>query len=99
MFFTDANGNNFGDTDAIIVQDNDDIDIAGDVTGSQVQFTFDYDGNVQGGRASGNDAAVTVVAIGLDKAQYVKATSTIGRSNANSVSLVASLERNYSNPA
>ncbi len=99
MFYTDANGNNFGDTDAIIVQDNDDNDIAGNVTGSQVQFTFDYDGNVQGGRTSAQDAAVTVVAIGLDKAQYVKATSTIGRSNANSVSLVASLERNYSNPA
>jgi hypothetical protein len=99
MFFTDANGNNFGDVDALIVQDNEDVDIAGNVTGSEVQFTFDYDGNVQGGRTSAQDAAVTVVAIGLDKAQYVKATSTIGRSNANSVSLVASLERNYSNPA
>ncbi len=99
MFFTDANGSNFGDTDAIIVQDNDNADIAGDINGTQVQFTFDYDGNVQGGRTSATDAAVTVVAIGLDKAQYVKATSAIGRTNANSVSLVASLERNYSNPA
>ena len=99
MFFTDANGNNFGDSDAIIVKDNDTTDIAGDITGAQVQFTFDYDGNTQGGRTSATDAAVTVVAIGLDRAQYVKATSTIGRSNANSVSLVASLERNYSNPA
>lgn len=98
MFFTDANGSNFGDTDAIIVQDNNGNDIAGDVTGPQVQFTFDYDGNNQGGRTPGTDAAITVVAIGLDKAQYVKATSTISRSNANSVSLVASLERNYSNP-
>lgn len=171
MFFTDANGNNFGDTDALLVHSNDSVKaidititassdtietagavdfsifstgdkfnlegttssdgyytiatvnattitttenisedaasgteytisetIAGNVTGAQVQFTFDYDGNVQGGRTSGADAAVTVVAIGLDKAQYVKATSTIGRSNANSVSLVASLERNYSNP-
>ena len=99
MFFTDANGNNFGDSDAIIVQDNDGTDISGNVTGSQVQFTFDYDGNVQGGRTSGTDAPVTVVAIGLDKAQYVKATGTISRTNANSISLVASLERNYSNPA
>jgi len=98
MFFTDANGNNFGDSDAIIVQNNDDVDIAGNVTGSQVQFTFDYDGNVQGGRGAGTDAPVTVVAIGLDKAQYVKATGTISRTNANSISLVASLERNYSNP-
>jgi hypothetical protein len=99
MFFTDANGNNFGDSDAIIVQDNDDVEIAGDVVGSTVQFTFDYDGNTQGGRTAGTDAGVTVVAIGLDKAQYVKATGTISRSNSNSFSLVASLERNYSNPA
>lgn len=99
MFFTDANGSNFGDADALIVKDNNSVDIAGDITGSSVQFTFDYDGNVQGGRTPGTDAAITVVAIGLDKAQYVKTTSTIGRSNANSVSLVASLERNYSNLA
>jgi hypothetical protein len=98
MFFTDANGNNFDDSDAIIVQDNHSNDIAGNISSSSVQFTFDYDGNTQGGRTAGTDAPITVVAIGLDKAQYVKATSTIGRSNANSVSLVASLERNYSNP-
>jgi len=99
MFFTDVNGNNFGDSDAIIVKDNDDNDIAGDITNSQVQFTFDYDGNTQGTRTAGTDAPVTVVAIGLDKAQYVKATGTIARTNANSLSLVASLERNYSNPS
>ena len=98
MFFTDVNGNNFGDSDAIIVQDNDDVDIAGNISGAQVQFTFDYDGNVQGSRTAGTDAPVTIVAIGLDKAQYVKATGTIARTNANSLSLVASLERNYSNP-
>jgi len=97
MFYTDANGNNFGDSDAIIVQDNSSSDIAGSISAPSVQFTFDYDGNVQGGRTAGTDANITVVAIGLNKAQYVKATSTIGRSNANSVSLVASLERNYSN--
>ena len=104
MFFTDANGSNFGDTDAIIVKDNAGTDIAGSVPfhatdATQVQFTFDYDGNIQGGRTAQTDAAITVVALGLNKAQYVKATSTIARTNANSVSLVASLERNYSNPA
>jgi hypothetical protein len=102
MFFTDVGGNNFGDSDAIIVQNALDVDIAGNVpagaTGSSVSFTFDYDGNVQGGRTAGTDAPITVVAIGLNRAQYVKATGTIGRSNANSVTLTAALERNYSNP-
>ena len=99
MFFTDANGSNFGDADAIIVKNKDNIDIAGNITGSAVSFTFDYDGNNQGGRTPGTDAPVTIVAIGLSKAQYVKATGTISRSNANSFSLTAALERNYSNPA
>jgi hypothetical protein len=105
MFFTnDDAGNNtgadFGTASATLVDDNSDVDIAGNVSGASVQFTYDYDGNVQRGAASaGTDAPVTIVAIGLTKAQYVKATGVIGRSNANSFSLVASLERNYSNPA
>jgi len=98
MFFTDANGHKFGEPDAIIVQDNDGDEIAGSVPGSQVQFTFDYDGNDQGGRTPGEDAPITIVAIGLNRAQYIKANGVIARTNANSISLVASLERNYSNP-
>lgn len=103
MFFTNVNGKNFGDADAVIVQDANLTDIAGIVPagalGSSVSFTFDYDGNVQGGRTAGTDAPVTVVAIGLDRAQYVKAIGTIGRTNANTVTLTAALERNYSNVA
>ena len=62
-------------------------------------MTFDYDGNVQGGRTAGTDAAITAVAIGLSTGQYVSATGTIARSTANSISLVAALERNYENAA
>ncbi len=99
MFFTDANGNNFGDAAAIIVRDKDSFEISGNISGPQRSFTFDYDGNVQGLRTPGTDAPVTIVGIGLTKAQYVKTTGTIGRTNANSFSLVAALERNYSNIA
>ncbi len=98
MFFTSANSNDFGTSSAIIVDDNSDTDIAGDISSAtSVSFDFDYDGNVQGGRTSGTDAAVTIVASGLDTAQYIKATGTIVRSNSNNFSLVSSLERNYSN--
>jgi len=95
MFFTDIAGKAFGTVSAIIVQDKNGVDIAGAVTGPQASFTFDYDGNVQGGRVAGTDAQVTVCAIGTNLAQYVKTTSVIGRSNSNVVSLVSSLERNY----
>ncbi len=99
MYFTTNPTGNFGTADAVLVDDNDGVDISGDISASSVSFSFDYDGNVQGGRSAGTDAAVTVVAIGLDTAQHVIATGTIGRSTENKISLVAALERNYENPA
>ena len=75
--------------------------IGGNISGAtSTSFSYDYDNNAQRGDAStGSTAPVTLVAIGLDGAQYVKTTGNILRSNANTLSLVAALERNYSNPA
>lgn len=99
MFFTTNPGGNFGTSSAIIVDNASGVDISGTVGGSaSIAFTFDYDGNVQGGRTAGTDADVTVVAIGLSGAQYVAATGTLTRSTSNSISIVAPLERNYANP-
>jgi hypothetical protein len=100
MFFTTlpTAGDNFGQSGATYVNNNSSVPITGAVTASTVSFTFDYDGNVQGGRSSGTTADVTVVAIGLNTAQYVSQTGSITRSSTNSVSLVSSLERNYTNP-
>jgi hypothetical protein len=102
VFFTnddagDNTGRDFGTQAAIIVADNSDNPITGSTTGiNSTNFDFDYDGNIQRGNASsGSDAPVTAVAIGLDTAQYVIATSTIARSTTNAINLVAALERNY----
>jgi hypothetical protein len=81
------------------VDDASAVDIAGNVSGqASINFTFDYDGNVQGGRTAGTNADVTLVAIGLNTAQYVISTGTITRSTANTITAVSALERNYSNP-
>lgn len=74
--------------------------IGGKVGGSSsIVFGYDYDTNVQRGTGSdGDDAPITVVALGLSGAQYVLATGTIQRSTSNAVSLVAPIERNYANP-
>ena len=94
MFFTSG----FGTGSAILVHDNNGTDISGSVSNnSSVSFDFDYDGNTQGDRAQGTDANVTVVAIGLNGAQYVSATATITRATGQNISLVAPLERNYNN--
>ena len=98
VFFTDIAGANFDDSDAILVEDESGTPISGVVGGqASLSFTFDYDGNVQGGRTAGTDADITVVAIGTDNAQHVLQTGTITRSNSNVVTLVSPLERNYEN--
>jgi hypothetical protein len=101
VFFTDLPGSaDYGNTSGVLVEDADGYDMYGDVSGNTtIQHSFAYDTNNQGGRTPATDAAVTVVAIGLSTGQYVRATSTITRSTSNVVSLVAALERNYSNPA
>lgn len=102
VYFTTLPGsdNDFGEASAVIVDDNTGSDMAGNVSAaSSVTKSFNYDGNTQGGRTAGTDAAITVVGIGLNTGQYVKATGTITRSTSNSISLVAALERNYANPS
>jgi hypothetical protein len=105
VFFTnddagDNAGRDFGTQDAIIVQKDDLTDaVWNDPSASPVSFSYDYDNNNQRGTGSeGQDAPVTLVAIGDDKAQYVKITGTIARQDTNVFSLSAALERNYSNP-
>lgn len=98
MFFTSTPSSSFGSASAVIVQDNNGNPITGSAYNlDSTSFTFDYDGNVQGSRAAQTDAAVTIVAIGLNTGQYVSTVGTIARTNANAFSLVAALERNYRN--
>jgi len=111
VFFTnddagDDTGRDYDTPDAIIVQKQDgtdmvSTDIATDKNASNnIVYSYDYDNNVQRGAASaGQDAPITIVAIGTSGAQWVRTTSTIEEQNVVNVSLVANLERNYSNPA
>ena len=99
VFFTSVPSGDFGTSNAIIVNDNANSPMSGNVSAQAfVQRTFNYDGNVQGGRTAGQDAPITAVALGLSTAQYVLATGTIQRSIANAITLTAALERNYANP-
>ena len=99
MFFTSVPSGSFGSASAVIVNNNNGLPITGSVGGnSSVNFSFDYQGNTQGGRILNTDAPVTLVAIGLLTGQYVSTVGSIVRSNANAFSLVSALERNYANP-
>jgi hypothetical protein len=108
VFFTDSNGtpgdgDEFGTTGAVIVQQGQGA-AGGDMVetdfrtalgdSSPITFQYDYDANDPGATNKG----VTIVCITDDTGQYVQTTATLSRSNTVDASLVAGLERNYSNP-
>lgn len=98
MYFTTNPAGDFDTVNAVIVQNADDVDIKAETITGDVDFTFDYDNNVQGGRTAGTDAAVTIIAIGLSGAQWIAAAFTITKVTGLSFPVNAALERNYSNP-
>jgi len=83
---------------AIIVNNNAGSPITGAVTGASIAFDFDYDNNIQGGRTAGTAAPIVIRAIGLEDAQFAETSGTITRATGLSFSVVAALERNYTNP-
>ena len=101
-----GNGNEFGTTGALQVKMAGGQNVGQDISnntpdganGSSYNFSYEYDQDTTGGRTISTDTDIVLVALGLDSGQYVKATGTITNTGA-SVSLVAPLERNYSNPA
>jgi hypothetical protein len=96
MYFTDLTGvNDYGLSGAVTVNDAAGNPIQGSISSSTASFTFDYDGNSQGGRTPGTDAVVTVVAGNPGSAKPVVATGTITESKAISISLVAEQDRAY----
>ena len=61
-------------------------------------LTYDYDFNAQRGRTEKTDASARVVAIGLQRGQFVSQGFTITRNKGQSVSVTGALERVYSDP-
>lgn len=96
MYFLDLPGvNDYGAAGAITVKNKLTADIEGVISGASIPFTFDYDGNVQGGRTAGTDAQVVVVAGNPGYAKPVVATYTIKRATGQNISLIAEQDRAY----
>jgi hypothetical protein len=89
----------YGTSTAITVNDKDGNPIAGTITGGEINFTFAYDTNTQGGRSvfasPGGDVNVTVVAGNKGVAKPVVATGVINRTKSIVVGLVAEQDRAY----
>lgn len=95
MYFLDTATGDYGTATAITVNDKDGLPIQGTITGSSISFTFDYDGNVQGGRTAGTDAQVVIVAGNKGSAKPVVAQGTITKAKGISFGLVAEQDRAY----
>ena len=67
-------------------------------TTPRITFTYNYASNTDGGRTADTDADITLVALGLDKAQYATATGTITKINEVTLPVSNPLERNYEDP-
>lgn len=97
LFFTTlpGAGNDYGEAGAVVVDDDAAADIAGMISGGSIPFTFDYDGNTQGGRTAGTDAAVTLVAGNPGVAKPVVISGLITRSKGVSLSATAEADPSY----
>jgi hypothetical protein len=98
MYFDTTPSGAFDSATAVSVKDNAGAIISGSITAASLAFTFDYDFNTQGGRTAGTDAAVSIVAQGLNGATWVLTNYTITRATGQSITVNADDERNYANP-
>jgi len=103
------NGETFGENDALQVKNAANADVGTSISnnvpdetvsgaGSTYSFAYAYDADQTGGRTIGTDVDVVAVAIGLNTGQYVKSQVTAIESTGATISLVAPLERNFSDP-
>ena len=88
-------GNDYGEAGAITVLDAADAPITGTISSGSIAFTFDYDGDAEGGTA-GTDKAVTLIGIKPGTGKFAMATGSLTRSKGISLSLVAESDRVYS---
>jgi hypothetical protein len=97
LYFTTLPGasNDYGESGAVVVDDAAVADIAGTISAGSIPFTFDYDGNVQGGRTAGTDATVTLVCGNPGVSKPVVVQGTINRSKAITISATAESDPSY----
>lgn len=97
LFFTSppGGGNDYGEAGAITVNDASGTPITGTISSASIAFTYDYDGNTQGGYAGGTDRPVTLIGIRPGSGKFVAATGLLTRSKGIALSLVAEVDRVY----
>lgn len=90
-----GSGNDYGESGAITVNDYSGSPITGTISSSSISFTYDYDGNTQGGFTAGTDRDVTLIGIRPGYGKFTVATGTLTRAKNITLSLVGETDRAY----
>jgi hypothetical protein len=98
LFYATNPAGDFGTSTAVIVNNAAGTPITGTYSGSPISFDFAYDTNTQGGRTAGTTPSIKAIGLGLTGGQYVEVSTTIARSQGQSILLAPAQERNYQNP-
>ncbi len=96
MYFTSVPSGAFDANDAIIIDDDVAVDMDFTAISGDIQATYDYTNNAQGGRTPDSDAPFVLVASGDDVAQSILLTGTITKVNAITIQVAPPTEFNYS---
>ena len=98
MYYTDptvaSSTDEWGDADAVTVNDKDGNPIAGTISAASISFNYDYTNNSQHSPTN-SDFGVTVVAGNTGSAKPVVATATITQSKTIEITLTAEQDRAY----
>jgi hypothetical protein len=95
MFFEATPDGDYGEATAVTVNDASGNPIAGVISAASIPWTFNYLGNVQGGRTAGADANVVIVAGNPGAAKPVVAYATIRSADNQAFSVTAEQDRGY----
>jgi hypothetical protein len=97
-YFKSVPSGDFDSNAAIIVDDELGADMDFTTIVGNIQSSYDYTNNSQGGRTPDTDADIVVVALGDDGATHVLVEETIAKVNALSITIPNLADPNYSNP-
>ena len=97
MMFTTLPGvlDDFGESGSVTINDASGNPIVGTFSSGSVGFTFDYDGNTQGGRTAGVDANFTLIVGRPGFAKPTQFGGSITRAKGINISVVAEGDRIY----
>lgn len=95
MYFSSTPNGVYGAANAIVVTNSLSVPIQGNIPSSNLQFSFSYTNNAQGGRTPGTDAPVTIVAFNPGYARPLALSYTITASKANDIILTSASDVAY----